>query len=95
MDQILNDEEFFKKNLSHINQMAGRVILFANFAPFLLALGVYLKVFQMPIFYLMLFSAFTIPFTIAQSILARKCKNQKLVAYFTLLFIQILVSFYV
>ena len=93
MDQILNDEEFFKKNLSHINQMAGRVILFANFAPFLLALGVYLKVFQMPISYLMLFSAFTIPFTIAQSILARKCKNQKLVAYFTLLFIQILVSF--
>ena len=93
MDQILNDEEFFKKNLSHINQMAGKVILFANFAPFLLALGVYFKIFVMPIPYLMLFTAFTIPFTITQSILAHKCKNQKFVAYFTLFVIQILISF--
>ena len=93
MDHIINDEEFFKKNLSHINQMAGKVILFANFAPFLLALGVYFKIFVMPIPYLMLFTAFTIPFTITQSILAHKCKNQKFVAYFTLFVIQILISF--
>ena len=93
MIEILNDEEFFKKNLSHINQIAGKVILFANFAPFLLTLGVYLNIFSMRIAYLMLFSAFTIPFTIVQSILARKCKNQKFVAYFTLFGLEILIAF--
>ena len=93
MDHILNDEEFFKKNLSHINQMAGKVILFANFAPFLLALCVYFKIFAMPVSWLFLFSAFTIPFTISQYILTKKCKNQKFVAYYTLYGIGILISF--
>lgn len=93
MQHYINDEEFFKKNLSHINKLTGKILAYANIAPVLLACGIFLKLYEMPLFWLVIFSAFLIPFTIVQNILARKCSNQKFVAYFTLFCLEILVSF--
>ena len=93
MSRITNDEEFFKENLAHINILVGKILAYANLAPVLLACGVLLKIFKMSIAWLGLFSCFMIPFAIIQNILARKCKNQKVVAYITLFGLQILVSF--
>ena len=72
MQHYINDEEFFKKNLSHINKLTGKILAYANIAPVLLACGIFLKLYEMPLFWLVIFSAFLIPFTIVQNILARK-----------------------
>ena len=69
MQHYINDEEFFKKNLSHINKLTGKILAYANIAPVLLACGIFLKLYEMPLFWLVIFSAFLIPFTIWLSII--------------------------
>ena len=93
MKNILNDKDFFEQNLISMNRVAGKVIAYANLAPVLLAGGIFLKLYEMPLLWLIIFSCFLIPFTIIQNILTRKCKNQKVIAYLTLFGLEILVSF--
>ena len=82
MKNILNDKDFFEQNLIHMNRVTGKVIAYGNLAPVLLAGGIFLKLYEMPLQWLIIFSCFLIPFTIVQNILTRKCKNQKAIAYF-------------
>lgn len=93
MKNILNDKDFFEQNLIHMNRVTGKVIAYGNLAPVLLAGGIFLKLYEMPLQWLIIFSCFLIPFTIVQNILTRKCKNQKAIAYFTLFGLEVLVSF--
>ena len=93
MKHYINDEEFFKANLTHINKITGKILAYGNLAPVLLAGGIFLKLYEMPLIWLVIFSAFLIPFTIIQNILTRKCSNQKLVAYVTLFGVEVLIAF--
>lgn len=93
MKHYINDEEFFKANLIHINKITGKILAYGNLAPVLLAGGIFLKLYEMPLIWLVIFSAFLIPFTIIQNILTRKCSNQKLVAYVTLFGVEVLIAF--
>ena len=93
MKHYINDEEFFKANLIHINKITGKILAYGNLAPVLLAGGIFLKLYEMPLIWLVIFSAFLIPFTIIQNILTRKCSNQKLVAYVTLFGLEVLIAF--
>ena len=93
MKHYINDEEFFKANLSHINKITGKILAYGNLAPVLLACGILFNLYEMPLSWLVIFSAFLIPFTIIQNILARKCLNQKFVAYVTLFGLEILIAF--
>jgi hypothetical protein len=93
MKHYINDEEFFKANLIHINKITGKILAYGNLAPVLLAGGIFLNLYEMPLIWLVIFSAFLIPFTIIQNILTRKCSNQKLVAYVTLFGVEVLIAF--
>ena len=93
MKHYINDEEFFKANLIHMNKITGKIMAWANLAPVLLALGIFLKIYLMPISWLIIFSSFLLLATILQNILTRKSSNQKFVAYFTLFIIEVLISF--
>lgn len=92
MKNIVSDKEFFEENLIHMNRVTGKVIAYGNLAPVLLACGIFLKLYEMPLSWLIIFSGLLIPFTIIQNVLTRKCKNQKIVAYITLFGLEILVS---
>ena len=37
MKHYINDEEFFKANLTHINKITGKILAYGNLAPVLLA----------------------------------------------------------
>ena len=37
MKHYINDEEFFKANLIHINKITGKILAYGNLAPVLLA----------------------------------------------------------
>ena len=71
MKHYINDEEFFKANLTHINKITGKILAYGNLAPVLLAGGIFLKLYEMPLIWLVIFFFFLIPFTIIQNILTR------------------------